>query len=158
MYSLIDFWCVFSVTIIRIYIIDNLWKSFKKKTANKRKLNFFPIFRLKIDFYRWKIFFVILNRVNSDRSHLDLSDEAIRIQNFHFNLKLWRKNCWKLPKLLPCRKVHSFQVPISYTFREMRCQRAMWSGRAGSDRFIVLNDSASPKMVIKIYLNIFRFF
>ena len=31
-------------------------------------------------------------------------------------------------------------------------------GRAGSGRFIVLNDSAGPKMVIHLYLTFFRFF
>ena len=30
--------------------------------------------------------------------------------------------------------------------------------RVGPGQFIVLNDSASPKMVVKIYFNFFRFF
>ena len=32
------------------------------------------------------------------------------------------------------------------------------SGRAGSGRFIILNDSAGAKMVIHPYLTFFRFF
>ena len=31
-------------------------------------------------------------------------------------------------------------------------------GRAGPGRFIILNDSAGPKMVIHLYLTFFRFF
>ena len=32
------------------------------------------------------------------------------------------------------------------------------AGRVGSGRFVVLNDSASPKMIMKIYFNFFRLF
>ena len=49
-------------------------------------------------------------------------------------------------------------VAIFYTFQEISRQRALRSGRAGSvwaGRFIVLYDSASPKMVIKTYFNFF---
>ena len=43
--------------------------------------------------------------------------------------------------------------PYLHTFREIRRQRALRSGP-----FIFLNDSASPKMVKKVYFNCFRFF
>ena len=46
----------------------------------------------------------------------------------------------------------TFHVPIFYTLREMSHQRALLSGR-----FIVLNDSTSPKIVIKLYFNFFWF-
>ena len=49
--------------------------------------------------------------------------------------------------------VSKFQVYIFHTFREISCQIASRSGR-----LIVLNDLASPKMVIKICVNIFRYF
>ena len=49
-------------------------------------------------------------------------------------------------------------VKISRTFREISHQRASQSSPARSGRFIVLNDSASPKKVIKLYLHFFRFF
>ena len=55
-------------------------KIFKKK--RKRKNPHFSIFLIKI-----KIF-----------PQLDLSDGTIRIQNFHFSRKFWRKNSWKLLK------------------------------------------------------------
>ena len=49
------------------------------------------------------------------------------------------------------------------TLREISRQRALWSGWAGpgqvvSGRLIVLNCSASPKMVMKKYFNFFRFY
>ena len=44
-----------------------------------------------------------------------------------------------------------------FTFRDMNRQRALRSDRARSCRFIALNDSASRKMVIKIYFNFLRF-
>ena len=65
-----------------------------------------------------------------------------------------------------------FHVSIFYTFREMNRQRALRSGRVGlvlvglgrvglgwvgSGRFIILNDLAAPKKVIKMYLNFFLF-
>ena len=59
-----------------------------KKNCNKKNLNLF-IFHLEIDFYRYKNICCIWNRIFSDRSKLDLFDETIRIQNFHFSLKLW---------------------------------------------------------------------
>ena len=92
-----------------------------------------------------------------NRSELDLSDETIRIQNFHFSKKLRWKNCWKIPKCLRCREAHSFQINkgidpkfwyhklmtwieivskfyaiIFYTFREIIFQRAFRSHRVGS--------------------------
>ena len=50
---------------------------------------------------------------------------------------------------------------IFHTFREISRQIALGSGRVRSSRtgwITVLNDSASPKMVMKIYLYFFRFF
>ena len=43
-----------------------------------------------------------------------------------------------------------FHVSVFYIFQEKIRQRA--------HRFIVLNDSSSPKMVIKLYFNFLRFF
>ena len=85
--------------------------------------------------------------------------EATRIKNSHFSRKLSWKNCWKLPKFLPCWQAHSFKtikdidpkpwyhklknwmkfvskfhVPIFYTSREISRQIALPSGRAGSCR------------------------
>ena len=57
-----------------------------------------------------KIIFLIWHTVYSHRFEQDLSDEIIRIPNFHFSRKLWWNNCWKLPKLLRRRKVHSFHT------------------------------------------------
>ena len=122
-------------------------------------------------------YFLIWNRVYSDRSEIDFSDETLIIQNFHFSWKLWWKHCWKLPKLLRCRKAHSFQAvtdinpklkiieiiwKLEWKFIYLLCfprnkpsksvtigSGRAWSGRAGQVRFIDLNDSASPKMVIK---------
>ena len=54
--------------------------------------------------------------------------------------------------------VSKFQVSIFYTFLEVSHKRTSWSGRYGSGRAIILNDSTSPKMVIKIYFNFFNFF
>ena len=41
-----------------------------------------------------KKYFLIRNKVYSDRSELDLSDASIVIQNFYFSQKLWWKNWW----------------------------------------------------------------
>ena len=46
-----------------------------------------------------------------------------------------------------------FQVHISRTLREISRQRASPFGQVGSGRFIVLNDSTSPKMIMKMYFN-----
>ena len=135
-----------------VYFGSNL-----KKTARKNLKIF--IFHIKINFYSWKNIFSMWNRVYSDRSELDLSDETIRIQKFHFSRKLWWKNCWKLTKLLPCGNAHSFQtykdidskfwyhklerlikivlkfqVLISYTFRKNKPSMSITVhlGRAGS--------------------------
>ena len=51
-----------------------------------------------------------------------------------------------------------FHVSISYTLREICRQGALRSGRAGPRQFIILNDSASPKMVMKVYFILFQFF
>ena len=116
--------------------------------------------------------------IYSGRSELDLSDENIRFQNFRFSQKLWWKNCWKWPKVLRCRKVHSFQTinilskiwiaqiqDLNEDCVKMLCpyllyfprNKASKSVTVGSGRFIVLNNSASPKMV-EIYFNFFLFF
>ena len=126
--------------------------------------------------------------VYSDKSKLDFPDETIIIQNFHFSQKLWRKNSWKLPKLLHLEKrlvsklseistlnfnrpnwkfemkiVSKFQLSIFHTFQEISRKTALLTdrvgaGHIGSDRFIILNDSARPKIVIKTYIYIFSDF
>ena len=75
----------------------------------KKKNLIFFISYLKINLYRYNIY-IFFDREYCDRSELDLSDETIEIKNFHFNLKLWWKNCWKLSNLLHYRKAHSFQT------------------------------------------------
>ena len=50
------------------------------------------------------------NFVHTHLWEREYSDETIRIQNFPFSQKWWWKNCWKLPKLLRCRKAHSLQT------------------------------------------------
>ena len=54
--------------------------------------------------------------------------------------------------------VFKFHAPILYSSREISRQIALRSGRVGSNQFIISNDSASSIMIIKIYLNFFRFF
>ena len=51
-----------------------------KKTAYKKWKNL--ILHLKIDFFKWKNIFLIYNKLDSDRSELDLSDETVRNSNF----------------------------------------------------------------------------
>ena len=55
--------------------------------------------------------------------------------------------------------VKIFHIPISYIFQEISRQTALlffiW---VGPGRFIALNDSASPRMVINMYFNFFPFF
>ena len=46
---------------------------------------------------------------------------------------------------------------LSFTLFEKSAVKESYS-RDGPSRFIILNDSAGPKMVIKIYFNFFRFF
>ena len=81
------------------------------------------------------------------------------------------KNCWKLVKLLCCRKAHSFQTindidskfySKNWRFEWRLCQNFTslslilsdksavkdCYGRVGLGRFINLNDSGSPEMVI----------
>ena len=76
--------------------------------------------------------------------------------------------------MLRCRKAHSFQIIKDiepkdhnlktwmnsnfYTFREISRQRALRSGMFGLGWFIDKNDSASPKIVIKMYFNFFLLF
>ena len=124
-------------------------------------------------------FFLTLLRIYSDKSELDLSDETIIIKKIHFSGKLW----WKWSKRLRSQKMHSFQTIKDtdpkfwkpklktwmkvvwkfhannlYAFREICRQRPLRSVQVGSGQFIVLNNSASPKMVMKMYFNFFRFF
>ena len=58
-----------------------------------------------------------------------------------------------MKKLLKITEITT--LPIFHNFSEISRQIALRSGRAGSS---VLNDLANPKMVIKNYLNFFRFF
>ena len=56
-------------------------------------------------------------------------------------------------KIAPKFHVRIFYI---YTFWEISSQKALWSDRVWPCRFIVLNDSASPKLVIRIYSNFFK--
>ena len=116
--------------------------------------------------------------VCSDRYELDLSDETIRIQNFYFNQKLRIKtaendrNDYVAKKRIVSKLSKTsiqilitqiedfnkdcFQISGSYLTYSPR-NKPPKSVIVESCRFIVLNDSASPKMVIKIYFNFFRF-
>ena len=51
--------------------------------------------------------------------------------------------------------VLKYNDPIFNSFCEIGRQRALRSGQVRSGRFIILNDSASPKMVTQIYLHFF---
>ena len=54
-------------------------------------------------------------------------------------------------KLKPCIKIVSkFDIHIYYIFGKINRQTALLSGRVGTGRFMVLKNSASFKMVIKI--------
>ena len=52
---------------------------------------------------------MIIYSLYYDRFELDIFDETIRIQNFHFSWKLWI-SCWTLPILLRYRKAYCFQT------------------------------------------------
>ena len=71
-----DFDVIFSIQLSE-FIKSLNFGSNLKKTARKN-LNIL-IFHIKINFYRWKNNFQISNRVHSNRSERDLSDETIRI-------------------------------------------------------------------------------
>ena len=106
-YILMDFDLIFPVQLSEFIISVTFGRNLKKNCIKKRE-NF--IFHLKIYFYGWKNIFLIYKKVYSDRYELDLFDAIIIIESFHFSRKLWWKNWWKLPKLLRCGKVHSFQL------------------------------------------------
>ena len=97
--------------------------------------------------------------IHSDRFELDLSDGTIRIQNY--------QNCWKLPKLLRCRKAHNLKlskisisnVKISRLYHlHSPWNKLSKSVTVGSGQFIISNISASLKIVIQICFHFFKFF
>ena len=120
-----------------------------------------------------------------DKKRIVSKPSKVSIQNFPSSQKLWRKNCWKLPKFLRCWKAHnqklsnisksklsniSIQILISqikdlnkdcakmlrpYLLNFPRNDSSK-SIIVAAGRFIVLNDSASPKMVKKINLIFFK--
>ena len=49
---------------------------------------FLQFFKSKLVFIDKKYLFLVYNSVNSDISKLDLSNETIKIENFHFSQKL----------------------------------------------------------------------
>ena len=49
--------------------------------------------------------------------------------------------------------VSKYHVPIFYAFGEISRQIELWSGQ-----FLILNDSASPKMIIKMHFIFFKGF
>ena len=57
-----------------------------KKTAKKKRKNL--ILHLNIDYFKWRNICLMYNKVDSDRSELDLSDDTIRIQDFYLNRSL----------------------------------------------------------------------
>ena len=74
----------------------------------------------------------------------------------------------KIRKLDKCQKFRQFErIPESlkefskcFVFDTTNCQKALGSGWVGFGRpewgrFIVLNDSASPKIIKKMYFNFF---
>ena len=104
----------------------NFGSNLKKKLQEKKLKNF--ICHLKINFYR--IFFLIWNRLYSDKTELDLSDGTIRIQYFRFTLELWWKNCWKLQKLLLPKKriilkLSKISIPNFYS-KNWRLEWMLW--------------------------------
>ena len=63
------------------------------------------------------------------------------------------KNSMKMTSMKIVSK-YDVSNPIFYTFQEINHQKAA----VGPGRFIVLNDSASPKMVIHFFFNLSDFF
>ena len=55
--------------------------------------------------------------IYSYRSKLDISDETIRIQNFHFSPNLRWKNCWKLPKLIRSKELSNSATLSLFIFQ-----------------------------------------
>ena len=110
--NLIDFDVFFFLdTIIVIYKFTELWMYFEENCKKNNLKNL--IFHLIIDFYRWNNIFwcdLYIYRMYSDRSELDISDETVRIKSFLTVRGYDKKKIWKLPKLLRCRKAHSFQT------------------------------------------------
>ena len=88
------FWYNFSDAKINLQNLQNHWtlEVFRKNTF------IFIFCCLKINFYRQRNIFTIWNRIYSDRSELDLSDETIKpseLNNFHFSQKWWWKTAEK---------------------------------------------------------------
>ena len=75
-------------------------------SKNQKILNLY----LKLDIYRKKYIFWIVNRVYSDGSKLDISNGTIIFQNFHFSRKLWWKNWWKLTNFYVAEKPIVFKL------------------------------------------------
>ena len=83
----------------------------------------------------------------------------------------YEKNCWKLLILLRCRKAHSFQTikdnDLKFGYNKLKTfpyllynprNKPSMSVLVGSVQLIILNNSTSPKMYIKMYLNWFRIY
>ena len=76
---------------------------------NLNNLDFLP----KNWFYRYKNIFLIWNRVNSDRSELDHSDETIRIKNFPLSRQLWWKKLLKITEIATLPKSDRSKILIA---------------------------------------------
>ena len=124
--------------------------------VKKLQFSFFSNFSVICHFlfknlFSWIKKSLILNGIYSNRSKLDPSNETIRTQNW------LKKNCWKWPKSLRCRKAYNsqairdtdskywyhklrtrmkvvskFHIPILYTFPEISRQIALRLGQAVS--------------------------
>ena len=150
-----------------------------RKTLYK-KLKIF-VFHLKIVFIEKKIYFFNFEiaYILIDLNYIFMMKPS-EFKTFIL-VESYVENLLKINKLLPCQKalslqtvkdinykfwmkiVSKFHAHIFYTFREISLQRALQSGRFGPGRvelgrFIILNDSASPKIVKKMYFNFFRFY
>ena len=127
--------------------LQNRWtlEVIRKKTAKKDLKNSF--FHLTINFYGKNIFLIQnKNRVNSDRSELDFFNENIRI----WNLKSIPNFISKIEDLnYDCDRI---SLPSRLYFQR---NKPLKNVTVGPGRFIVWNDSASPKMIMKMYFNIF---
>ena len=171
-HSLIDFDVNFPISEFTNSL--NFWKYFEKDW--KKKLKNFD-FHLKFEFIDNKYIFnhtFNFYSVYSNRSELDLSDETIRFQNCPFSQNFDEKtaesyrNCYIAEKRI-VSKLSNISIP-NFDSINLRLEWRFWqnftslsyrykpqkSVTVGSGLFIVLDDSSSPKMVIKLYYNFFR--
>ena len=143
------------------------------KNTAKNNLIFFNFSPKKLIFIYKKIFFKF------EIGYILITLKKIfSLKSSELKISIWFKssdeeNCRKLPKLLHCQKAHSFQtvkyINPEFLYHKLKTgikimskfprlyhlyfprSKLSNSVTIGPGQFIVLNDSASPKMVIKLY-------